>query len=152
MNVRRYVIMLTITVVVIVGTFVGTLLSSNRPALGLDLQGGTSVVLFPVKGSDLSTLSTAVEIIRNRVDALGVAEPDVSRQGDTIVIDLPGAKDPRKVRNLIGRTAQLRFRLVQGVVPATGIPNTTTTKPGATTTTKPGATTTTKAGATTTNK
>jgi preprotein translocase subunit SecD len=59
--------MLTVTVVVIVGAFVGTLLSSNRPELGLDLQGGVSVVLFPVKGSDVSTLDTASEIIRNRL-------------------------------------------------------------------------------------
>ena len=61
--------------------------------LGLDLQGGTSIVLAPVKGSDLSTLDTAVPIIRNRVDGLGIAEPDVSRQGNNIVIDLPGVKN-----------------------------------------------------------
>jgi preprotein translocase subunit SecD len=153
MNVRRYVIMLSVTVVLIVGTFIGTLLSSNRPALGLDLQGGVSVVLFPVKGSDTSTLNTAVDIIRNRVDALGIAEPDVSRQGNTIVIDLPGAKNRQQALRVIGKTAELRFRLVQQQIPPGNLnPPTTTTKPGATTTTKPGATTTTKAGATTTTK
>src|SRR3954449_3725973 len=102
--------MLSLTVLIIVGTFIGTLLSSNRPELGLDLQGGVSVVLFPVKGSDVSTLDTAVDIIRNRVDALGIAEPDVSRQGNTIVIDLPGAKNRSQALNVIGRTAELRFR------------------------------------------
>jgi preprotein translocase subunit SecD len=153
MKVRRYVIMLTVTVVVIIGTFVGTLLSSNRPALGLDLQGGVSVVLFPVKGSDTSTLNTAVDIIRNRVDALGIAEPDVSRQGNTIVIDLPGAKNRTQALRVIGKTAELRFRLVQQQLPPGVLnPPTTTAKPGATTTTKPGATTTTKPGATTTTK
>jgi preprotein translocase subunit SecD len=151
MKVRRYVIMLTVTVLVIIGTFVGTLLSSNRPALGLDLQGGVSVVLFPVKGSDTSTLNTAVDIIRNRVDALGIAEPDVSRQGNTIVIDLPGAKNRTQALGVIGKTAELRFRLVQQQLPPGVLnPPTTTAKPGATTTTKPGATTTTKAPATTT--
>ena len=50
---RRHVIMLIVTVVAIVGTFVATLLSDSRPVLGLDLQGGISIVLFPVKGSDL---------------------------------------------------------------------------------------------------
>jgi preprotein translocase subunit SecD len=147
--VRRYVIMLTVTIVVIVGTFVATLLSDNRPVLGLDLQGGVSVVLFPVKGSDTSTLDTAAQIIRNRVSALGFSEPDVSRQGNTIAIDLPGAKDPRQATDLIGRTAELRFRLVQGYAPAVS-PATpsTTAKPGATTTTKPGATATTVKGAT----
>ena len=58
---RRKVIMLVVTVVVIVGTFVATLLGDSRPVLGLDLQGGTSIVLSPVKGSDLSTLDTAVD-------------------------------------------------------------------------------------------
>src|SRR5215468_5161296 len=106
--------MLSVTVVVIVGTFVATLLSSNRPVLGLDLQGGISIVLFPVKGSDLSTLDAAVSVIRNRVDGLGIAEPEVNRQGNTIVIDLPGVKDRLKAEDLVGQTAELRYRLVQG--------------------------------------
>jgi preprotein translocase subunit SecD len=150
--VRRYVTLLIITVVVIVGAFVATLISSNRPALGLDLQGGVSVVLYPVKGSDTSTLDTAVDIIRNRVDALGIAEPDVSRQGNTIVIDLPGAKNRQSALKTIGQTAELRFRLVYGQIPFGGYTpaTTTTTAKGATTTTAKGATTTTAAGATTT--
>ena len=90
---RRHLIYLVGTVVVITTAFVLTLVSGLRPLLGLDLQGGISVVLFPVEGSDTSTLDTAVDIIRNRVDALGVVEPEVTRQGDTIVIDLPGAED-----------------------------------------------------------
>ena len=57
---RRQVIMLIITVVAIVGSFVATVARSSRPVLGLDLQGGISIVLFPVKGSDLTTLNTAV--------------------------------------------------------------------------------------------
>jgi preprotein translocase subunit SecD len=141
--------MLILTVVVIIGSFVGTLLSSNRPALGLDLQGGVSVVLFPVKGSDMSTLDTAADIIRNRVDALGIAEPDVSRQGNTIVIDLPGAKNRGQALTVIGKTAELRFRLVQDIYPAT-IPATTTSTAAPTTTTAKGATTTTAPGTTST--
>ena len=100
-------------------------------------------MLFPVKGSDTSTLDTAVEIIRNRVDGLGIAEPDVQRQGNTIVVDLPGAKTRS------GGRADRPDR--RAAVPAGGpdsraaplVPTTTTTtKPGATTTTEPGATTT----------
>ena len=105
--------LLIITVVVIVGTFTATLLSSNRPVLGLDLQGGISIVLFPVKGTDLSSLNTAVDIIRNRVDALGIAEPDVQRQGNTIVVNLPGVKDRTKAEGIVGETAELRFRPVE---------------------------------------
>jgi preprotein translocase subunit SecD len=93
-----------------------------------------------------------VEIIRARVDSLGVAEPDVSRQGDNIVVDLPGVENRDKARELVGTTAELRFRPVLQVFPpgSTGA-TTTTTAPGATTTTAPGgATTTTAKGAPTT--
>jgi preprotein translocase subunit SecD len=153
--VRRHVILLVITVVAIVGTFVATLLSDSRPVLGLDLQGGISIVLFPVKGSDLSALNTAVDVIRNRVDGLGIAEPDVQRQGNTIVVNLPGVKDRAKAESLVGETAELRFREVQTqngqpLIFPFGTAVTTTTKPGATTTTGKGATTTTGKGATTT--
>ncbi len=146
---RRKVILLVLTVLVILGSFIATVLGSSRPVLGLDLQGGTSIVLAPVKGSDLSTLNTAVTIIRNRVDGLGIAEPDVSRQGNNIVVDLPGVKNATEADSLVGKTAELRFRLVQGTIPFADQPTTTTVK-GATTTTVKGATTTTVKGATTT--
>jgi preprotein translocase subunit SecD len=150
--VRRKIIMLSLTVGVIVGSFVYTLLGSNRPVLGLDLQGGTSIVLAPVKGQDLSALDTAVAIIRARVDGLGIAEPSVSRQGNNIVIDLPGVKNATEADQLVGKTAELRFRLVQGIIPyASGTAVGSTTVPGATSTTVKGATTTVK-GATTTVK
>ncbi|MFA7384104.1 MAG: protein translocase subunit SecD [Desulfurivibrionaceae bacterium] len=55
----------------------------------------------------------SLEILRNRVDQFGVAEPAIVRQGsDEIVIQLPGVKDPQRALNLIGRTAQLEFKLV----------------------------------------
>jgi preprotein translocase subunit SecD len=148
---RRHVWLLVITVGLILLAFFGTLFGNSRPQLGLDLQGGISVVLFPVKGSDLSTLNTAVQIITNRVDALGVAEPEVNRQGNTIVINLPGAKNRQQALALVGRTAELQFRLVQQFVPYTQLSAApTTTAKGTTTTTAKGATTTTITGATTT--
>src|SRR6478736_917908 len=132
--------MLITTVVVIVGVFFATLISDSRPVLGLDLQGGISIVLFPVKGTDLSSLNTAVTVIRNRVDGLGIAEPDVQRQGNTIVVNLPGVKDRTKAEGIVGETAELRFRPVeyQGenplIIPWTAVPETTTTGTGTTTT------------------
>jgi preprotein translocase subunit SecD len=149
--VRRQVWLLAITVVLIISAFFATLFGNSRPQLGLDLQGGISVVLFPVKGSDLSTLNTAVQIITNRVDALGVTGPEVNRQGNTIVINLPGAKNREQALALVGKTAELQFRLVNQFVPytATAGSSTTTTAKGATTTTGKGATTTAN-GATTT--
>ncbi len=143
---RRNIILLVVTVVVIGATFVATLLGSDRPILGLDLQGGISIVLFPVKGSDLSTLGTATQIIANRVDGLGIHEADVNQQGGTVVIDLPGVKDRAKAEQLIGATAELRFRPVLNAIQwsASAAPSTsTTTKVGTTTTTVKGAGTTT---------
>src|SRR6478735_5986764 len=141
--------MLIVTVVVIVGVFTATIVSSSRPVLGLDLQGGVSIVLYPVQGSDLSALNTAVDVIRNRVDGLGIAEPDVQRQGNTIVVNLPGVKDRTKAEGLVGQTAELRFRPVQYqgsnplVIPWSSVPgSTTTTKPGTSTTAKGGTSTT----------
>src|SRR5204862_7312754 len=81
---------------------------------GLDLQGGLEVVLkaIPPKGQkiDSSRMSIAQNIMRNRVDKLGVSEPEVRRQGaDQIVIQLAGVHDPRAAASLIGKTAQLEF-------------------------------------------
>lgn len=142
MNVRRHAILLAVTVLLIAGWFTATLLGDDRPVLGLDLQGGISIVLFPEKGQDLSALDTAADIIRNRVDALGIAEPEISRQGNTIVIDLPGVKERAQAEALVGQTAELRFRLVQNILPwDQPVPTTTTTVAGSTTTLAPGATT-----------
>ncbi|HEV7524683.1 MAG TPA: protein translocase subunit SecD [Acidimicrobiia bacterium] len=150
---RRKVILLVITIFVILGSFIATITGSSRPVLGLDLQGGTSIVLAPVKGSDLSTLDTAVAIIRNRVDALGIAEPNVSRQGNNIVIDLPGVKNAAEADQLVGKTAELRFRPVLNQIAYSSSAvraATTTTVKGATTTTVKRATSTTVKGATST--
>ena len=108
------------------------------PELGLDLQGGVSVVLAPSKPVAEDTIEQSVEIIRNRVDALGVAEPDISRQGDAIVVQLPGVKDQQRAIDIVGDTAELRFRPVIEVLPPPGA-TTTTSAPATTTTTAPGA-------------
>jgi preprotein translocase subunit SecD len=65
-----------------------------------------------------SSISKAVDIIRSRVDALGVAEPDISRQGQNVVISLPGVKDPDRALSLVGQTAELRFRPVLNQLPS----------------------------------
>jgi preprotein translocase subunit SecD len=83
-----------------------------KPRLGLDLQGGISVVLTARGDADAASIDKAVDIIRNRVDALGVAEPDISRQGENVLVQLPGIKEQSKAIEVIGTTAQLRFRPV----------------------------------------
>lgn len=58
-------------------------------------------------------VTQSLEIIRNRIDQFGVAEPVIIRQGDDeIVIQLPGVRDPKRAMKLLGETAQLEFRLV----------------------------------------
>ncbi|MDR3049899.1 MAG: protein translocase subunit SecD [Elusimicrobiota bacterium] len=87
--------------------------------LGLDLKGG-SHLLLEVDASNLDAtvkmsdaVDRAIEIIRNRVDQFGVAEPLIARQGDRwIVVQLPGIKDANAAKELIGKTALLEFRVV----------------------------------------
>ena len=86
----------------------------KSPKQGLDLQGGLEVVLkaIPPKNQnvDPARMSIAQNIMRNRVDKLGVSEPEVRKQGtDQIVIQLAGVHDPRAAAALIGKTAQLEF-------------------------------------------
>src|SRR4051794_19168916 len=87
-------------------------LGGRTPQLGLDLQGGTSVVLGAKAGQNATSdqLDRAISIIRKRVDGLGVAEPEITRQGNFIVVSLPGGKDAQKASDLVGRTAKLQFR------------------------------------------
>ena len=96
---------------------VATFVVGNKPALGLDLQGGASVVLQPKDKVDEGTLETAIDIIRNRVDGLGVAEPEITRQGNAVVVNLPGVKDQDKALQIVGQTAELRFRPVLEQLP-----------------------------------
>ena len=91
------------------------------PRLGLDLEGGTSVVLTPLTEAqeppDEDQLTEAVNIIRQRVDGLGVEEAEVVTAGDNIVVSVPGAG--RDLLETVGSTAQLRFRpVLQGPFPA----------------------------------
>jgi preprotein translocase subunit SecD len=82
--------------------------------LGLDLQGGTRMVLEgqdteKVKVSD-DAMAGVVAVIRNRIDALGVTEPTIQRKGkDQVIVELPGIKDPERAIKLIGDTALLEF-------------------------------------------
>ncbi|MDX3527300.1 protein translocase subunit SecD [Streptomyces sp. ID05-39B] len=87
--------------------------------LGLDLRGGTQIVLEtrPTAGDDAGpdTVDRTVEVLRGRVDALGVAEPTIVRSGsDRIVVELPGVQDPAEAAEVLGRTARLSFHHVLG--------------------------------------
>ncbi len=114
---RKYVISVVGTVVVCFGVMFGALAAGLSPLLGLDLQGGAQVVYRPAHPVPSDTLNQAISIIRNRVDALGVADPNIGQQGNNIVVQLPGLKNPQQALSVIGQTAQLRFRPVVCVAP-----------------------------------
>jgi SecD/SecF fusion protein len=86
----------------------------KKVRLGLDLQGGLEVVLKAVppkhQTCDSACMDRSVTIMRNRIDKLGVSEPEIRKQGkNQIVIQLAGVHDPAKAAQIIGTTAQLEF-------------------------------------------
>lgn len=110
---RRYVVSVLAVVVLAAVSLTGVLFLGIRPKLGLDLQGGLSVVLTASGEVETEVLDRTVEIIRSRVDSLGAQEPDISRSGtENIIVQLPGIRDPDRALEVVGRTAQLRFREV----------------------------------------
>lgn len=88
--------------------------------LGLDLRGGSSLLL-ELEVSKLDNreplneaMARAIEIIRNRIDQYGLSETQITRQGDKwILVQLPGVANPQRAEELIGKTAQLQFRIVK---------------------------------------
>jgi preprotein translocase subunit SecD len=84
-------------------------------------QQSPEVWIYDVPASELQQIRTsavdqALEKIRNRVDAFGVSEPSISRQGtQRIVVQLPGLQDTQRAIDLIGKTAQLELKLVQSL-------------------------------------
>ena len=129
--VRRLVISLIGVVVIVFGLFAANLVAGNVPSLGLDLQGGASITLQPEGEYDAVALDVAINIIRSRVDSIGVAEPEIIRQGDTVVVNLPGVDDQQRALDIIGRQGQVLLRPV--LQAGTLDTSSTTTLPGQTT-------------------
>lgn len=110
---------IAVTLGVIIILLFGMLPLKEKINLGLDLQGGMHLVLkvdtskVPEEARE-DAPNRALEIIRNRIDQFGVREPLIQRQGkDSIVVQLPGVTDRDRAIELIGRTAQLEFKLVE---------------------------------------
>ena len=117
---RRYLTLVLALVVALIGVALLAVPGSpveRKPTLGLDLQGGLEVILKAQPPRDQPNykltkqdLSRSVSIMRNRVDKLGVSEPEIRTQGsDQIVIELAGVHNPEAAAALIGKTAQLQF-------------------------------------------
>jgi SecD/SecF fusion protein len=114
---RRHLLILLALLAALAG--VAVLAFFRQPTLGLDLQGGLEVVLEarPERGRELTQedLDRSVEIIRDRVDKTGVAEPEIRKQGENqIAVSLAGVHDTGRAARLIGQTAKLEFYDLQG--------------------------------------
>ena len=115
----RHLVWRALGVLAVIGAAVA--LVFTRPVrLGLDLRGGTQIVLearaTETQQVDADTVTRTLEVMRRRVDQLGVAEPSLQRSGeDRIIVELPGVTDPEEALEVIGRTAQLTFHQVLGI-------------------------------------
>ncbi|MDQ3737907.1 MAG: protein translocase subunit SecD [Actinomycetota bacterium] len=129
-------------VVVAVALLGYNLWEHNEPALGLDLQGGVSVVLQPTEDADTDELETVSDLVRDAVDSLGIAEPDVRVEGETIVVDLPGVEDQQEALDLVNVAGEVTLQPVFRCTGAAPDPTDPTTPPASTTpaSTTPGST------------
>jgi len=100
---------------------VNEILASDFPNLDVQMEaedGSFPKITLKLKAEEIdfirkNAVNQSLEIIRNRIDQFGVAEPTILRQGENeIVVQLPGVKDADRAMNLIGQTAQLEFKLV----------------------------------------
>ena len=105
---------------VVVGGMWGAIVALDlQPRLGLDLEGGVSVTLLPAPGQgeiDDEVFDQTVDVLRDRVDGLGVAEPELARQGDAVLVQLPGLEDQAQAEEVLQETAILQFRRISEVV------------------------------------
>jgi len=97
----------------------------SKVHLGLDLKGGSHILLecvdTPEAPVDEDAVRRVVEIVRNRIDQLGVAEAVVARQGERrVLVQLPGITDPQRAVEIIGKTALLEFKDESGQTLLTG--------------------------------
>lgn len=115
-----------------------------KPALGLDLRGGISVTLRPAPDQPYTpeSLDLAVERIRERVDSQGVGEPEILRQDNAIVVNLPGVNDQKDALNLVNVTGKVYLRPVQYCYTPTPTTTATSVPDGSSTTAVDTATTT----------
>jgi len=102
------------------GGFAGT---TGQRSLDVENAGGGLVRLTPTEPAILERIrqvvDQSVEIIGKRVNQLGLVEPSIQRQGnDRILVQVPGLGDPQQLLDILGKTAKLTFRLVDGSMPA----------------------------------
>ena len=107
------------------------LVLGNTPALGLDLQGGVSVVLAPEAGATGDDLLVIRDLIRDELENRGIGEPDVRVEGSNIVVDLPGVKDQRDALDAVDVAGIVTLRPVYQCFGAS-VPTPDSSVPGST--------------------
>ena len=120
----RVIRLIIIVIVIGIAVFYSFPLEKNIN-LGLDLQGGSHIVLecidSPNAPVDSDAVNRVIEIITNRINPEGVKEPVIQRQGERrILVQLPGMDDPQEAESLIGKTALLEFKDNSGETLLTG--------------------------------
>jgi len=102
-----------VLVAILLGVFAYFAFPLSKTNLGLDLQGGLAVILEAPEGTPGDKVDQALSIIQDRVNRLGVAEPEIQRQGERKVsVQLPGIENPEEALEVIGKTAVLEFHEV----------------------------------------
>jgi preprotein translocase subunit SecD len=94
--------------------------------LGSAADGSFTVTLLPaaLKERASAAVQQSIEIVRRRIDETGVVDPQIARQGESrIVVQLPGIEDPNRIKQLLGKTARMTFRMVaEDVNPNVAVP------------------------------
>jgi len=115
---QKYLISLGVVLILVMAAIYMIYPIQKSTKLGLDLKGGLSIIYTAkdtpeVKVSE-ERMKQAEYVLRQRVDGLGVAEPEIQREGArNIIVQLPGIKDPEKAKNILSKTAVLEFAVVQ---------------------------------------
>jgi preprotein translocase subunit SecD len=115
---RRLWISLVGIVAVAIVLLAANLLGNNQPVLGLDLQGGVSVVLSTEEGATAADLAVIRDLIRDELEGRGIAEPDVRVEGHNVIVDLPGVRDQRDALSAVDVAGIVQLRpVVQACTP-----------------------------------
>ena len=124
---RNLLLSVVLVCLVCFGALGGVIAAGWSPKLGLDLEGGLSVVFQPAQKATPAQLQTVVGIMQARANGLGLSSPNIGTQGSNIVVQLPGVKNFSTVIREIGNTAQLFFRPVLSAANAYTAPSPTKT-------------------------
>lgn len=118
---KRYTVIFILTLIVVAVAIYFIYPPQKTTKLGLDLRGGTRVILSAkdVTGEGVTEekMAKAIGIIERRIDSLGITEPEINRVvgSGSIIIQMPNITDPQAAIDIIGKTAQLEFRIVEGL-------------------------------------